>query len=448
MQDLLKIAETVIKEAQQSGADETDVLINNFTSTRIKVRLGKIEELRQSNPCALGIRIFKNKHKALTYTSDLRPESISKMIQKALAIARVSDADELNGLPESSLLGKVKSDFKLYDPEISNIPAERKIEIAIELEAHGLKQDSLITNSGGAIWNDSYGQSILVNSHGFSGTQDFSSCSLSLQLVAEKDGIKQTDHWLSGKRAFSQLDLIESIAKTAAERTVRKIGARKPKTQPVPVVFDPQAGADFLNIIARVVIGNAIYRKNSFLVDKLNQPIAVKEINIIDDATLPGGNDSRYFDDEGLPARRNIVVENGVLNAYLCDCYSARKLRLPPTGSARRGTSFDPTSSTSNFYMQAGKYTPEEIIGSVKNGLYLTAVNWVGINYVTGDYSRGAEGLWIENGKLTYPVQEFTVAGNLLNMLQSISMIGNDLIFRDSINSPTFKINQLTISGQ
>jgi len=448
MQELIKIAERVIKEARRGGADEVDVLINNFTSARIKVRLGKIEELRQSNPRALGIRVFKNKRKALTYTSDLRPESVSTMVQKALEIARLSDIDEYNGLPEGNLFGTTKTGLGLYDPEIAQIPTERKIQMASDLETLGLKQNSLITNSGGAFWNDSYGQTILLNSHGFSGEQEFSNCSLSLQLVAEKDNVKQTDYWWSGQRTFSKLDPIESIAKTAAERTDRKVGSRKPATQSVPVVFDPQAGADLLNIIAAVVVGSAIYRKNSFLIDKLGQSIAVKELNIIDDATLPGGNDSRYFDDEGLAGRRNVVIENGVLKTFLCDCYSARKLKTVPTGSARRGASSEPAPATSNFFMQAGRYSPAEIIGSIQNGLFLTDVNWVGVNYVTGDYSRGAEGIWIENGKLAYPVQECTVAGNMFDMLNSISMIGNDLEFRGSINSPTFKIDRLMVSGQ
>lgn len=234
MQELVKIAENVISEARRGGADEVDVLVNNFTNTRLKIRLGKVEELRQSNPKALGIRVFKNKRKALTYTSDLRPESISKMVQKALEIVRVSSTDEYNGLPEKHLFGKVQADLKLYDPEIAQIPTERKIKMATELEDLGLKQDPLITNSGGSFWNDSYGQSILINSQGFSGVQEFSSCSLSLQLVAEKDGVKQTDYWWSGQRAFSQLDSIESIAKTAAARTIRKIGARKPLKPIIP----------------------------------------------------------------------------------------------------------------------------------------------------------------------------------------------------------------------
>jgi len=448
MKELIKIAETALSEAKRGGAEDADVILTNFTNSRIKVRLGKTEELRQSNPRTLGIRVFLGKRKALTFTSDLRPEAVHKMVSKAIEIARISDADEFNGLPDEALFGKFNGNLDLYDPEIARIDTAQKLKIANEVEALGLKQNPLITNSGGAFWSDSYGQTILLNSRGFSGTQDFSSCSLSLQLVAEKDGIKQTDYWWSGQRAFKKLDPIESIAKTAADRTVRKVGARKPTTQSVPVVFDPQAGADFLNIIASVIMGNSVYQKNSFLVDKIGQAIAVPELTIIDDATLPGGSDSYYFDDEGLAGRRNVIIENGVLKTYLCDCYSARKLKRSPTGSAHRGASSEPSPGTTNFFMQPGKYSPAEIIGTIPNGLYLTEVNWVGINYVTGDYSRGAEGLWIENGKITYPVQECTVAGNMLIMLNSIKMIGNDLEYRGAVNSPTFKIDQMMVSGQ
>jgi len=448
MNELKNIAKAALAEARRGGANDTDVILTNYTSSRIKVRLGKTEELRQSNPQTLGIRVFLGKRKALTYTSDLRPAAVKQMVQKALEIARLSDADEFNGLPDKSLFGIADAKLELYDPEIVKITADRKLTITNELEALGLKQNPLITNSGGAFWSDSYGQTLLMNTRGFSGAQEYSSCSLSLQLVAEKDGIKQTDYWWSGQRTFNKLDSIESIAKTAADRTIRKIGARKPVTQSVPVVFDPQAGGDFLNIIAAVVVGNAVYQKNSFLVNKIDQSIAIPELNIIDDATLPGGLGSGYFDDEGLPGRRNLVIENGVLKTYLCDCYSARKLNRAPTGSARRGASSEPSPATTNFYIQPGKYSPAEIIGSVENGLYLTDVNWVGINYVTGDYSRGAEGLWIENGKIAYPVQECTVASNMLTMLNSIKMIGNDLEFRGSVNSPTFKIDQMMVSGQ
>jgi PmbA protein len=316
-----------------------------------------------------------------------------------------------------------------------------------DMEKTGMEKDPLISNSDGANWHDSESHVILANSEGFYGEEDYTSFSLSLSLLAEKDNVKQTDYWYSASRFFDRLDSIESIASKAAERTLRKLGSRKPKTQKIPVVFDPVVGQDFLSIIARTVVGDAIYNKNSFLVDQLNKKIAVDQLTVIDDGLLEYGLGSRRFDDEGLPGRKNVVIDKGVLKTYLCDCYSARKLNQPTTGSASRGVSSNPSSSTSNFFMQNGTIPPEEIIASVKDGLYLTSVDWVGINYVTGDYSRGATGIWIKDGKLAHPVQEFTVASNMLKMMKNISMIGNDLEFRAGIATPTFKINEMMISG-
>jgi len=334
-----------------------------------------------------------------------------------------------------------------YDSKIPSVSTEKKIQMIKDMEKIGMDSDPLITNSDGSSWNDSQSNVILANSEGFLGEEDYTSVSLSLSLLAEKEGVKQTDYWYSASRYLDRLDSVDKIASTAAERTLRKLGGRKPKTQKVPVVFDPVVARDFLTIISQTVVGDSIYSKNSFLVDKLNETIAIKDLTVIDDGLLKYGLGSRIFDDEGLPSRHNVVIDKGVLKTYLCDCYSARKLGYEPTGSATRSVKSNPSSGTSNFYMQNGNLPREEIIASVKNGLFLTSVEWVGINYVTGDYSRVASGIWIENGKLTYPVQEFTVAGNMLEMMKNITMIGNDLEFRNSIAAPTFKIKEMTISG-
>ena len=447
MSKYTSIAEFIIKEAKRMGADQVDVMIVNSTNANISVRLGEIEELKQSNPKSLGLRVFKNQRKALTYTSDFREDSILKLVKKTVEMASVTSEDKFSGLPKKSQLGIANVKLPLYDPKIAEVSTDKKIKMLKEMEKIGMDKSPLITNSDGANWSDSRTHVILANSEGFYGEEDYSSVSLSLSLLAEKDGVKQTDYWYSASRFLNRLEPIENIANTAAERTLRKLGGRKPKTQSVPVVFDPVVGRDFLNIIAQTVTGNSIYKKNSFLVDKLNETIAVANLTIVDDALLKYGLGSRRFDDEGLPSRKNVVIDKGVLKTYLCDCYSARKLGCEPTGSANRGVSSNPSSGTSNFYMENGSVSPKEIIASVKNGLYLTSVDWVGINYVTGDYSRGASGIWIENGKLTYPVQEFTIAGNMLEMLKSITMIGNDLEFRSSIAAPTFKVKEMTISG-
>jgi len=382
MKDIKNLSEYIIDEALKQGADDVDVIIRESSSSNIEIRLGKIEELKQANPKGLGIRVFKNKRKALTYTSDLRLESVKKLVAQTVEMAGITNQDEFSGLPEKELLGIADVNLSLYDKKLETMSTEDKIRIAKEVEEIGMAQDPLINNSSGAHWSDSKSRTILANSRDFFGEQEYSSCYFSLSLVAEKDGVKQTDYWWTSSRFLNRLDSVENIAKEAARRTVRKIGSIKPKTKKVPVVFDPEVGKDFLNIIS-----------------------------------------------------------------YLCDCYSARKLKHPPTGSASRGISSGPSPSTTNFYMQNGNVPPEEIIKSVKEGLYLTSVHWVGVNYVTGDYSRGAEGIWIENGKLTYPVQEFTVASNMLDMMKSIEMIGSDLTFRDSTNAPTFLIKEMMISG-
>jgi len=448
MQDFKNIADFIIKTAREAGADECDVLITNTTNSSVTVRLGQIEQLKQANPKALGLRVFRGRRQALTYTSDFREDSLVRLAKKTCELALLSSEDEFSGLPEPALLGRASVKLQLYDPAIRAISPEQKVTMANRLEEIGRQQSPLITNSDGSYWNDAYGTRVLANSRGFYGQQEFSSCSLTLGLVAEKDGVKQSDYWWSSRRFFNQLDSIENIAKETARRTLRKLGGRKPATQNVPVVFDPEAGSDFLGVLASVVTGDAVYRKNSFLIGKLNEAIGPKELQIVDDSLLTNGLRSREFDDEGLPGRTNVIVENGVLKTFLCDCYSARKLNLLPTGSATRSVSSAPATGTSNFYMQKGAYSPEEIIATVKNGVLLTNIHWVGVNYVTGDYSRGAEGHWIENGKVTYPVQEFTVAGNMLTMLKGISMIGNDLNFQYDRNAPTFKINEMTISGR
>lgn len=447
MNDLHQIAEFILKEAQKCGADDADVFLSEKVQSNITVRLGKIEELKQANPKSLGLRIFSKKRNALTYTSDFRPASLRKLVRQTVEMAKVTEPDPMGGLPDPNLLGRADVALPQYDATIEKLDTAEKVGMVTKMEKIGMAKDPLITNSDGARWSDARTDIILANSRGFIGKQRWSSFSLNLSLVAEKKGVKQSDYWWTHSRFFDHLDSIEDVANTAAERTLRKIGAVKPQTQSVPVVFDPVVGRDLLSILAQAVLGSSIYKRRSFLLDRLDQSIAADKITIIDDGLLLYGLGSRLFDDEGLPSQKNIVIDKGVLKTYLCDCYSARKLAREPTGSASRSVSSAPGPAPSNFYLQKGDTPAHEIISSVKNGLYLTSVNWVGVNYITGDYSRGAEGLWIENGKRTYPVQEFTVAGNVLDMLQNITMVGDDLIFKASINAPTFKIDKMTVSG-
>jgi PmbA protein len=247
-------------------------------------------------------------------------------------------------------------------------------------------------------------------------------------------------------RHFKDLDTPEVIGTTAAKRALRRLGARKIPTQEVPVVFDPEMAASLLRTLAGAVAGTSIYRGSSFLLNRLSQQVAAEAVTVIDDGTIPGALGSRPFDGEGLPTRRTVVVEHGVLQSYLLDTYCARRLGMTSTGNAARDAA-GISVGAGNFYLVPGTYTPAEIIGSVTSGLYLTELIGFGVNMVTGDYSRGAVGLWIENGELTYPVEEITIAGNLNDMLRHIDMVGNDLVFRGRTAAPTLKIGRMTIAG-
>ena len=288
---------------------------------------------------------------------------------------------------------------------------------------------------------------LYANSLGFIGRYDTSSFSLSVVPVASQNGAMQRDYWYSAHRKLNGLEPAAVVGKKAAERAVRRLGAKRVKTQAAPVVFDAEMAASLLRHWAGAVSGSALYRKTSFLLDKLGEKIATAGVSIDDDARIPSALGSKPFDGEGLPTRRTPVVEDGVLTSYLLDTYSARKLGLRSTGSASRSFADAPVAGPTNFFLRPGDTSPEEIIRSVRSGLYVTELSGFGVNPVTGDYSRGAVGLWIENGELAYPVEEITIAGNLLEMFQHIEALGNDLKLRGTIAAPTLKIARMTIAG-
>jgi PmbA protein len=280
------------------------------------------------------------------------------------------------------------------------------------------------------------------------GSYETTACSLSIVPIASENGKMQQDYWYDNKRKFSELESADSIGKKAAERALRKLGGRKVKTQRVPVIFDQRVASSLLGDLFQAVSGDAIIKKSSFLVGKLEEKIASDLLTIIDDGQMVGRLGSRPFDSDGLPTQKTIVIEKGRLNSYLLNTYTARKLGMKSTANATRGLSGPPSVTCNNFFIAAGKNSPKEIISSVKNGFFVTDLLGFGVNIVTGDYSRGASGIWIENGELTYPVEEVTIAGNLKEMLKQIEMVGNDLDFRDRISAPTLKIEQMTVSGE
>jgi PmbA protein len=319
--------------------------------------------------------------------------------------------------------------------------------MAREAERAALDYDSRITNSEGGEYSSSQSHVLYANSHGFVGHYQAGTVGLSVSPIASEAGGMQSDYWFASGRKLSQLQAPAVIGQEAARRALRRLGARKVATQKVPVVFDPSTAASLLGHVCSAVSGSALYRGVSFLLNGLDTRIAPETVTIYDDGTLPGALGSKPFDGEGIPTRRTTVVEQGMLRSYLLDTYTARKLGQRSTGNAARSAGESPSVSPTNFYLAPGAYTPEEIIASVPCGLYVTSLIGFGVNQVTGDYSRGAAGLWIEHGALAYPVEEITIAGNLRQMLANIAMIGNDLDMRRRVTAPTLKISAMTVAG-
>jgi PmbA protein len=304
-------------------------------------------------------------------------------------------------------------------------------------------------NSDGGSFDAAVGHKVLANSHGFIGEFRRSYCSVSAAPIAQDEkGNMQRDYWYALARTMAKLESAEAVGREAARRTLRRLGGRKIKSTQVPIVLDPIVAESILDNIFDAVDGDAIYRQSSFLVNKLGEQVAASNITVVDDGTIPGGFGTEPFDGEGVPTRRTTVIENGVLKSYLLNTYTAKKLGMKTTGNASRGLAGTPGIGSGNFYLQKGDRTPQQIIGDIKRGLYVFQFLGFGVNTVTGDFSRGVSGLWIENGELTYPVEEVTVAGNLKDMLNNITEIGNDLEFRGSTACPTLRIDGMTIAGE
>ena len=449
MNDYRNLASELVAALKKQGADAADAYITSSTGFNTTVRLGNIERLQQSTSKGLGLRVFKNGATALTFTTDFQGKTVNDLVRETLEIVKVSNADQYNGLAPKEFLGEFKGELMIFDESLAKLTPEKKIAMVREMEDAGRAFDKRITNSNGASWSNSVGQVTLANSDGFVGQYQTTIASMSLGLLAEENGVKQRDSWFTFNRYFKNLDSPKWVGEEAARRTVRRLGGKKVKSQAVPVVLDPAVASQLVGMIFGAASGGSIYRRASFLVDKVGQEVVNPSITIIDDATIADGLASRPFDAEGVKSSAVTVVENGVLKSYVCDSYAARRLKATVTGSAGRSYQSAPGVSSSNLFLKNGKDDPKSIIKSVKNGLYLTEMFGSGVNSVTGDFSQGASGYWIENGELTYPVQEITIAGNVLKVLKNVQSIGNDLNFKlGSTASPTLLISEMTVGGE
>lgn len=446
-QDLKQLAVDLLDRAKQQGATEADVVVADGEDFSVQIRLSAVDRLTKAREKRLGLRVFFGKRSASASTSDFSQESLERLVSDTCALAEAVAEDPVSGLPDRDLMAKEVPDLDLYDP--TQLDTEKQIELAQRAEEAAMKADSRITNSEGADFNSARGRVVLANSHGFFGEYRSSSFSISVSPIAkapDSDGM-QRDYWYAAQRKFARLESPESVGQEAARRTVRRLGARKISTQRAPVIFDQETAGSLLGNLCSAASGYALYKGASFLVGQLGKRIAPETVTVYDDGRMPGGLGSRPFDGEGLATRRTTVVECGILKSYLLDTYSGKKLGLPSTGNASRGVGEGPSVGPTNFYLVPGTAAPAEIIRSVKQGLYVTELIGFGINMVTGDYSRGAAGFWIENGELAYPVEEITIAGNLKEMFANIEIVGNDLVFRGRIASPTIKISEMMVAG-
>src|ERR1700704_4465925 len=447
--DLREVAQDIVRRAMAGGATAAECVVREGDEFSTLVRLGQVETLKEAGSRSIGARVFHGKRSASTYSSDFSREALDRMLNSALELAKITSEDPFSGIPEASQLGSLPGDLDLYSADVYSLPGEERINYARRAEKAALDFDPRIKNSEGGSFDAATGHKVLANSHGFVGEYRRSYCSVSAVPIAQtQDGAMQRDYWYSVARTLTKLDSPEHVGKVAAERTLRRLGARKAKTAQVPIVFDPMVSTSILEHIFEGVNGDSVYRGASFLAGKLGQKIAGDNVNIIDDGTIPGGFGTSPFDGEGVPTRRTVVIENGVLKSYLLNTYTAKKLGLQTTGNASRGLAGTPGIGSGNFFLEKGSRTPQQIIGDIKQGLYVFQFLGFGVNMVTGDFSRGVSGLWIENGELTYPVEEVTVAGNLKDMLNNISEIGNDLEFRGSIAAPTLRIDGMMVAGE
>lgn len=442
-----EFAADVAQGAVKRGASAAEVIIRQRTEFSVGVRLGDVETLQESTDNGLGLRVLIDGRQASVSGSDFNPDAVRSLMDEAVELARLTSPDDTAGLPEPQELATTFPDLDLWDEAIVSLSPEDQIEMALRAERAAQGYSDLISNFDGGGLDSSYGSIILANSLGFAGEFRSTSCSLASVPVAAENGKMQRDHWYDVRRKLSEMDTPEEIGVVAARRTLRKLGSRSVPTQAVPVVLEPNIARDFLGDIFNAASGEAIFRKASFLVGQLGEQIASERLTVIDDGLIPRGLGSRPFDGEGLPSRRTVVISGGVLESYLLNSYTARKLGLKSTANAGRVLSGPPGVEAGNLYIEPGQHSPDEIIKSVSKGLLITELLGFGVNIVTGDYSRSAGGIWIEKGELTFPVQGVTIAGNLKEMLKSIEMIGNDLDFRGNIVSPTLLIGRMTIGA-
>lgn len=450
LSELLELGDRIIAMATRGGATVAECMLRSGAELSARVRLDKPELVEEAAHRSAGLRIMKGKRVATTSTSDLTEAGINRFVADGLELADLAQEDPFAGPAEPDLLSDPSKapNLDLFDPKGGGVDAAQAIGIAKIGERAAREFDPRISNSDGATFSRTAGGVALVLSSGFRGAYQGSYQSLSVVPVAEDEGGKKRrgSYW-TAKRFLDDLDDAKSVGEEAARRTLRKLGARSVATCEVPVIFDPDAARSILGMLAGCIMGSSIWRKSSYLVGREGTEVASKLVTVVDDPLIVRAPGSRPYDGEGLASRKNLVVENGVLRTYLCDSYSARKLGRSSTGNASRGGSAGVSCSTTNFILQPGTDSNEAIVKGTKTGLYVTEMMGFGFNAVTGDFSRGAGGFWIENGELAFPVSEVTISLNIDDLWKRIDALGSDLDLRTATAAPTIRVGKMTVAG-
>lgn len=446
-EELLEVARRVVKMASRD-ADVAEASVGSSWDLSARVRLGKPELVEEAGQRGVSLRVLRNGRLAMSSTSDMSEAGLNLLVKDAIELAELSEPDPMTGPADADLIcSPPHPELDLFDQTISDIDAGEAIARATRCEKASLDADSRITLSEGSTFSRTSSTRAMVLSGGFEGAVRGSYASLhTVPVVEDEGGKKRRGFYWTAKRHQEELESEETVGREATRRTLAKLGSKKVATGDFPIIFDADAARSILGTFSGTILGGSLWRKSSYLLGRLGTEVASGLVSIVDDPTLIRGPGSKGFDGEGLRTRKNVVVNKGRLETYLLDCYSARKLGMRPTGSASRGGG-SIGASTTNFILQAGETSFEDIIAQTERGLIVTEMMGFGFNAITGDFSRGAGGFWVEDGRILHPVSEVTISSNLDTMLKNIDLVGSDLDIKSSTASPSFRIRTMTLSG-
>ena len=442
-----ELAEQMLSFALRAGADGAEVLVRDGAELEVKIRMGETELIKEAGSRGLGLRVLKEDRAAVTYTSDFDAQAMRSFAEESVALCRLAEPEPLAALPSREEMARAIPELDLWDESVLSIDVAEALRWTQAGEQAALKFDPRVTNSQGASFGRGVGAVAFATSAGFSAAYRGSNVSFVVEPVCDdSEGKKRNGYHYTSNRFVAGLQAAEEVGIEAARRTVAKLGSRKVATCQVPAVFSPEAGRSLLGQFAGVISGGAVWRKNSYLAEREGTLVASPLVGIVDDPLLPRAPGSRPFDGEGLAVRPNVVVSEGILRTFLCDVYSARKLGRKSTASAGRGLGGGPHVTTSNFILRPGKSSAKDA-ANIAQGLYVTQLMGFGFNPVTGDFSQGAAGFWIENGEHAFPVSEVTISVNFDDLWKGIDAVADDLDTRSSVQCPTFRVARVTVAG-